>query len=152
MPGDLSLKLGQYYAHPRNRFWQVMAALSGIDPLSKYSDRCDALQQAGVGLWDVIKTCERAGSLDGAIRRGSEVPNDFTGLLRTHDAIKALAFNGTKAFRVFQKLVAPSIQSLPVRLIALPSTSPANASWPFARLVEEWREITRFLAPGEIAS
>ena len=47
MPGDFSLELGQYYAHRRNRFWQVMAALSGIDPLSKYSDRCDALQQAG---------------------------------------------------------------------------------------------------------
>lgn len=152
MPGDLSLELGQYYAHRRNRFWQVMATLTGIDPLSKYSDRCDALQQAGVGLWDVIKTCERAGSLDGAIGRGSEVPNDLAGLLRTHHAIKALAFNGTKAFRVFQKLMAPSIQSLPVGLIPLPSTSPANASWPLPRLVEEWREITRFLGPGEIAS
>ena len=29
LPGDESIRRGQYYAHPRNRFWPLMAKLLG---------------------------------------------------------------------------------------------------------------------------
>lgn len=145
MPGELSLRLGQYYAHPRNRFWSVMGELLGFQPSSSYAVRRNALEGAGVGLWDVISTCERSGSLDGAIVRGSEIPNELAVLAQSHPRIKAWAFNGEKAFAIFSKLVAATVQSLDLDLIRLPSTSPANASWPITKLVAEWRRITPFI-------
>jgi hypothetical protein len=75
MPGAASLAAARYYAHPRNRFWPLMGALCGFDPALDYPLRLAALQAAGVGLWDVIGTCERRGSLDADIVRGSEVAN-----------------------------------------------------------------------------
>jgi len=59
----------QYYAHPRNHFWPLVAAVTGV-PLSDmpYRRRLAALRASGIGLWDAIVACRRHGSLDGAIR------------------------------------------------------------------------------------
>src|SRR5471030_994715 len=75
-PGVASLDVAQYYAHPRNQFWRLMGAVIN-EPLTElpYEQRLITLLQRGIGLWDVLAACERAGSLDTAIRHAT--PNDF---------------------------------------------------------------------------
>lgn len=141
MPGDASLAAAQYYAHPRNRFWPVMGALCGFDPARDYALRLHALQQAGVGLWDVIGACRRAGSLDAAIERGSEVINPVADLIRATGTVQAVALNGAKAAEAFRRQVLPSLDGrmrATLAIFPLPSTSPANAGMSLAKLIQAW--------------
>lgn len=145
MPGAASLASGQYYAHPRNRFWPLMAQLCGIDAAADYPARLRALQQAGVGVWDVIGQCRRRGSLDAHIVRGSEVPNALPQLLQTLPALRLVACNGAAAFQAWQRFIAPQVErAVPVR--ALPSTSPANAAFTLPRLRAQWQAVADALA------
>ncbi len=57
MPGKVSLKAGQYYAHPRNLFWKIIESQFGIGPASPYETRITQLLAARVALWDVLKSC-----------------------------------------------------------------------------------------------
>ncbi len=52
MPGAASLRAGQYYAHPQNQFWPIMAALLGFDPALPYAQRCAALASHGIAVDD----------------------------------------------------------------------------------------------------
>lgn len=146
MPGGASLQQAQYYAHPRNRFWPVMAAVCGFAPDLPYDARLEALQQAGVGLWDVIGRCERKGSLDSAIVRGSEVPNPIGDWLTTHPQVAAIALNGGKAADAFRRHIRPTLpDDTAPATFALPSTSPAHAAMGLPALVDAWRVIAPFL-------
>lgn len=140
MPGAESLRRRQYYAHPHNRFWPIMGALFDAGPELPYAERVARLLSRGVAVWDVLKRCERAGSLDGSIVPASEVPNDFARFLRAHPRIRAIFFNGAKAEQVFQRRVAPSLPALPPRS-RLPSTSPAHAGLPAAAKLAAWRQV-----------
>lgn len=64
MPGVKSLAVAQYYAHPRNSFWRLVESIFGINATLPYEERLRRLGAAGVGFWDVLKHCERRGSLD----------------------------------------------------------------------------------------
>jgi hypoxanthine-DNA glycosylase len=77
MPGAASLAVTQYYAHPRNAFWTILADLVGFDPQLDYVARTQRLVDAGIAVWDVLRSCERRGSLDSEIDRTSVVANDF---------------------------------------------------------------------------
>jgi len=77
MPGIASLQAARYYAHPRNAFWPVMAALTGVSAEAPYAERLAGLMRSGIALWDVLHACEREGSLDAAIVDATSVPNDF---------------------------------------------------------------------------
>ena len=145
MPGSASLRGAQYYAHPRNRFWPVMGALCGFDPEAPYEARFDALRRAGVGVWDVIGRCERPGSLDAAIVRGSEVPNAIGDWLAAHPEVAAIALNGGKAADAFRRHVRPTLADPLPTLLALPSTSPAHAAKDVPALLDAWGAITPFL-------
>lgn len=148
MPGARSLAQREYYAHPQNRFWHVMDALCGAGPKLPYAQRIARLVGAGFALWDVLKHCEREGSLDGSIVRDSEVPNAIASLLERERGIVAVAFNGGKAREAFQRYVLPGLSSQrreSLALVALPSTSPANASIPNAEKLARWRELKRFV-------
>lgn len=151
MPGAASLQAAQYYAHPRNRFWPVMSRLLALDAAAPYSERLAQLQAAGVGLWDVIGECVRVGSLDAAIERNSVVPNPLPGLLAELGALRAVACNGAEAYRLWQRWIAPHLaaaaQALPV--VALPSTSPANAASGLERLALQWQAMCQYLPPVE---
>ena len=127
MPGVASLKAQQYYAHPRNHFWPIMAAVTGLDVAAPYSERVDALTRAGIAVWDVLQTCVRPGSLDSAIQPGTRVPNDFATLFAAHPGIRRVCFNGAEAHNSFRRHVLPGLQLSRLGVVRLPSTSPAHA-------------------------
>lgn len=148
-PSLRSLEMGQSYAHPHNLFWPFMGVLYDAGSEWTYAERIARLHAAGIGLWDVLKECERAGSLDSGIRVRSEVPNDVAALLDAQPTIRAIALNGTKAQQVFQRRIAPTIlaeRSVLPEVLGLPSTSPANASMSRALKLARWRELLRWSA------
>ena len=140
MPGAASLQAARYYAHPRNRFWPLMAALADVPAEATYGERLVALQRAGIGLWDVIGECRRAGSLDSAIVRGSERANALVPLIVSLGQLRVIAFNGATAASLFRRHVEPHLPELrqPVQRIALPSSSPAHAAMGLEVLREAW--------------
>ena len=137
-PGAASLAAQQYYAHPQNQFWRILTAIFAFGPrpdcMDSYEKRSEWLLSKGLGLWDVYAFCERAGSLDSAIRN-PEV-NDFASLARRCPNLVAIAHNGGESFKHAKHTAA---LGLPV--YKLPSTSPANASWSFERKLAAWREV-----------
>jgi hypoxanthine-DNA glycosylase len=127
MPGVASLSAQQYYAHPRNSFWPIMASISGFNASAPYGARVDGLTRSGVALWDVLQSCVRPGSLDSSIQAGTRVPNDFAEFLRGHADIRLVCFNGAEAQKSYDYHVLPHLEIAGLRYVRLPSTSPAHA-------------------------
>jgi len=148
MPGVESLRQQQYYAHPRNAFWDIMGGLFGFGRTLPYPERLQKLKQSRIALWDVAHQCERPGSLDGNIRTGSVIANDFQSFFALHSGIKAIFFNGRKAAELYRRLVLPDLpepwQSLPLH--PLPSTSPAHAAMDYKAKLQAWLQIKAFTA------
>lgn len=139
-PSEASLAARQYYAHKQNQFWKILGEIIGNElgqPLfvMDYAAKQAAVMAAGIAIWDVYGSCERAGSLDSAIRNG--VPNDFQQLENSALAgrLERVCFNGQAAGKF-----APQLQALGFETLVLPSTSPANATWSFERKLTAWRE------------
>ena len=133
-PGVASLDAQAYYAHPRNQFWPLLSVLLRTDFLSlPYAERLVAMVQRGVGLWDVYRQCRRVGSLDSAIRDAEF--NDLASLLEQAPGLRGFAHNGGESARAMRRAAG---LGLPVW--ALPSSSPANASWSFERKLAAWRQ------------
>jgi TDG/mug DNA glycosylase family protein len=151
MPGAASLAAGQYYAHPRNRFWPLLGDLLGFDPALPYAARVRALKSAGIALWDVIGACHRPGSLDARIDPRSIVVNDFAAFFACHRQLTTVCFNGATAAASFRRLALPTVATRALDYHSLPSTSPANASIPDARKRAAWAVIAAALAGGQAA-
>lgn len=137
MPGGASLRQARYYAHPQNLFWPLMERFVGASPGLPYEQRLDRLRSAGIALWDVIASCERVGSLDSAIR--GAVANDFAGFFAAHPALTAVLFNGAAAETTFLRQVPAAVVPAGVRLLRLPSTSPANRGIDTEEKARAWR-------------
>ena len=139
MPGTRSLDAGQYYAHPRNAFWPIMASLLGFEATAPYPQRLDALRHAGIALWDVLQSCVRPGSLDAAIEPGSRVVHDFVAFFAAHPLIRQVCFNGVEAETSYRRYVLPQLSDDGLRYARLPSTSPAHAGLGFDQKRAIWR-------------
>ena len=139
LPGVRSLAAAQYYAHPGNRFWELIGAVIDRDlRVLPYAARLTALAAAGVGLWDTVASAERAGSLDSAIR--APQANDIAAVLASLPGLRAVAFNGQTAARL-----ARAIDFGAAARIVLPSSSAAHAVTLPVKL-SAWLELRRFLA------
>ncbi len=144
MPGKASLNAQQYYAHPRNLFWPIIAALYAAGPPAAYEERLQLLQDHNIALWDVLQSCVRETSLDADIN--GEVVNDFASFFAQHKLITHVFFNGGKAAHAFKRHVQKDhLQNHPVELTLaqLPSTSPAYAARSFEQKLQAWAALRR---------
>lgn len=144
MPGRRSLELNQYYANPQNAFWYIMGNICGASPDLTYSQRCTRLRDAGIALWDVLKYCERQGSLDSRITRETEIPNQLTEFIQLHPTIRAVCFNGNKAAKIFDRSVYPILPDNirgSISLEVLPSTSSANTHHSKLDKLTAWKTV-----------
>lgn len=142
IPSIASLDAVKYYAHPRNAFWSIMSDIFSINPTLSYQNRIEALKTANVALWDVLQQCERQGSLDSAIKKGSRIPNDFSAFLSQHSYIRLIAFNGREAENSFKKHVQSKLNLRAMQLVGLPSTSPAH-TMPLNEKKAAWRSALK---------
>jgi hypoxanthine-DNA glycosylase len=140
MPGIRSLNAQQYYAHPQNQFWRIMGALFETALPEAYTARTAFLLKNGIGLWDVIHSCRRDGSLDTAIRQ--ESAHDLETLFLQYPGIRFVGFNGAKAHDSFQKQIGFRFPELTFR--RLPSTSPAYTRKMEEKLAE-WQIIRAYV-------
>jgi TDG/mug DNA glycosylase family protein len=146
MPGEKSLQMQQYYAHPQNAFWKIMGDLIGAGHELAYPKRVERLKAHGIGLWDVLASCHRPNSsLDSAIT--DMQANDFATLFSAHPSLTHVFFNGGKAEEAYRRFVR---KSLPenygyLRYTRLPSTSPAHAGMNYQRKLEVWQQILDLL-------
>jgi len=136
LPGEESLRRGEYYAHPRNLLWPIIFALFGETPPPAYSDRVRSIGAHNIALWDVCASARRVASADTTI--AAEVPNAIDALLDTHPGIRAVAFNGTTARRLYDRHFA---RRTALTYLALPSTSPAHATIDFSAKLARWAAL-----------
>jgi double-stranded uracil-DNA glycosylase len=140
MPGAESLRRQEYYAHPRNAFWRIIAELFGAGEPGSYEAKKRLLLREGLALWDVAGSCRREGSLDQRIR--DVVPNDFSSLFADCPRISHIFFNGAKAAELFTKWAGPPAG---VKAMRLPSTSPAY-TMPYTGKLAAWRIVAEVLS------
>ena len=141
LPGEASLKAAQYYAHPQNGFWRLIGGVVGHDLAAlPYEERLEALRQSRVGLWDVVASAQRPGSLDAAIRDVEQA--DLNGLIATLPDLRAIAFNGGTAARIGRRILGPTPTSA---LIDLPSSSPAF-TLPLSEKATRWAMLGEHLS------
>ena len=141
LPGEKSLAVQRYYAHPQNRFWHLIGKVIGVElkPLD-YEERLEALLAAKVGLWDTVASAHRTGSLDAAIREAQH--NPLAELAASLPGLRAVGFNG----RTSAKIGMPQLAGTSLALLPLPSSSPAHATMRLAEKEKLWDQLRDFLA------
>lgn len=121
-PSVASLEAGQYYAHPQNWFWRVLARCGVIaDASAPYTERVRQLRRIGLGVWDLYAEVRREGSGDDRIRDATANRVDL--LLRDRGPFPIL-LNGRRE-REWRR----HFGDLEATTVALPSTSPRPLHW-----------------------
>ena len=139
LPSVKSREQQFYYGHPQNRFWKTLAGVLDVPVPDTIDGKKAFLLSHRIALWDVIASCDIAGSSDASIRNA--VPNDLTPILETA-SIRQIFTNGGTAHRLYRKYIYP----LTGREDAvLPSTSPANAARSLDALVDAWQIVREAL-------
>ncbi|KAF5085999.1 hypothetical protein DSECCO2_62090 [anaerobic digester metagenome] len=133
-PSVLSLKAGEYYANPRNMFWNIIESIFSIPLTLPYKERTSLILARNVGLWDVYCSCDRERSAD--IRIKNPEPNDIRWIISQYPTIEVIFLNGREAEKGFKKFF-PDI-SIATRY--LPSSSPAHAVR-LSEKIEKWKVI-----------
>lgn len=186
-PSTTSLAKNEYFAHSQNAFWWIAGDCLGFrrsegiastgkpfalckhilhqEPILSYDDQLKLFTSKGFILWDVVKECERKGSLDKDIKM--EEPNDLRGLCSQYSTIKRIVFaNGFEQCRLFNRhfqdwwlsgdlipgtnevsqkafkkyiLKTRDIRRPQIECICLPSVSPAAASISYIDKREQYK-------------
>ena len=116
-----------------------MAALLGADVPQTVEEKRAFLLANHIALWDVIASCDIAGSSDASIRNA--VPNDLKPILETA-SIRQIFTNGGTAHRLYRKYIYPLTGREDT---VLSSTSPANAARSLDALVDAWQPVCEAL-------
>lgn len=134
LPGERSLQLQEYYAHPQNQFWKIMCSILNEQMPKTYSQKKQMLLHHNIGLWDIVHSAQRDNSsLDSEIKNAN--PNDLEGLLSEYKNIQRILLNGGKVSSLFRK----HFNHLDIETIPVPSTSPAYASMRIQEKIKLWK-------------
>ncbi len=126
-----------YYAHKTNRFWPILSALTGQDA-STLEEKKNLLSSHHIALYDVIESCSIVGSEDSKIKDAE--PSDLS-IITKNANIEVIFTNGNKASSLYKRYLEKEYG----KAIALPSTSSANASMSFERLLEKWIVLKKYI-------
>ncbi|MCI6012128.1 MAG: DNA-deoxyinosine glycosylase [Firmicutes bacterium] len=132
-----------FYGHPQNRFWKVLAELTGEEVPLTIPDKKQLLLSHHIAVWDVVYSCDITGSSDSSIR--NVVSCDLTPVLQ-ESRIRAIFANGSTAAKLYEKYQR---KQTGMEIIPLPSTSPANASCSLDKLKKAWSVIADYLQQDE---
>jgi len=148
VPGLPSLDAQQYYAHPRNAFWPLIAQILDVPLPQDYKSKINLVKGHKIALWDVLHHCQRSGSLDNKIKNTDIKANDFETFFQNHPKIQSVYFNGAKAEAEFTKRVTPFLSEkyAKIRYLRLPSTSPAMAQMTREEKYQKWQILRPDLA------
>lgn len=157
IPGVRSIEQGQYYAHPQNAFWPMLARIyaelacaSGTNAEQwqrgrhhqlPFAQKVQLLEAASIALWDVLASAWRQNSADQSIK--SEICNPVAQLLKDCPTIQKILLNGKKSAKLFSQKILPEIGPQNYQIYHLPSSSPAYASLSFDAKTEAWRQVLR---------
>lgn len=188
-PSVTSLLENKYFGHPMNAFWWIAGDCLGFrrndgitmqgepykftsqlrystEYVIPYSEQIRLFASKGFALWDVVKECQRKGSLDSAIK--GDAPNDIRGFCEQHPSINriVLANGGTacskfnkhfmewwasgelkpganeESLKVFGKFgkICNNFQSGRIECISAISVSPAAAKFSYSHKRDFWDE------------
>jgi hypoxanthine-DNA glycosylase len=145
LPGDASLTARRYYAHPTNQFWKLLGRAIGKELQAlPYEERLEQLAERRIGLWDVIASASRRGSLDQSIRAAEH--NRIAHLLHDYPDLQAIAFNGQTSARIGRRLIGDPPDG--IALIDLPSSSAAH-TMALADKAAVWSRLAQFCSPAQ---
>ena len=133
-PSVASLGKAQYYGHPQNHFWRLVGAVIDESLFEMaYELRLKTLLRHRIGLWDIIGTCKREGSLDSNIRNPGH--NDFSRVTGVAKKLRRVCFNGKTAGKM-----EPVFADWGFETVVLSSSSPAN-TMRFEEKLKEWSRL-----------
>ena len=155
IPGVRSIEQGQYYAHPQNAFWPMLARIypeficaSSIEQWQRgchhqlpFARKAELLEAASIALWDVLASAWRENSSDQSIQ--SEICNPIAQLLQDYPSIQKILLNGKKSGKLFSQKILPKISLQNYQIYNLPSSSPAYASLSFDTKTVAWQQALR---------
>ena len=138
LPSVKSREDGFYYAHKRNRFFLVLSRLFNEEEPLTVKERKSFLKKHHIALYDVIYECDIHGSSDASITNVKVI--DIENILKTYPNIKCIAINGGKAKQLFDRYLLDKVKQ-DIKVIYLPSTSPANAKMNVDELIKHYQKI-----------
>ena len=137
-PSIKSFENNFYYAHPSNKFWKILEAVTTY-PINNRDQKLWLLKEAKLGLWDMVEKCSRDNSLDSSLE--NEEVNDIAGFLEAHPSIKKLAFTGKKSEALFKT----HFSHLEIETVYLPSPSSAYAAMKFEDKVLAYKKALGYV-------
>ncbi|MFA6057809.1 MAG: DNA-deoxyinosine glycosylase [Taibaiella sp.] len=146
MPGVASLKAKQYYGHPDNLFWDIVFRVCSQEwkcdevVYTDYETKQKLLSENNIALWDVLKFCDRKGSLDRAIL--NQIHNDFKSFFAKYPNINKVFFNGKVAAEYFKEFKNEPSIFFNRTFTTLQSTSPSNTTNSFY-ILNQWKQIIK---------
>lgn len=126
-----------FYGHPQNRFWKVIAAVTGEAVPATIEEKKELLHRNHIALWDTIYSCDIIGSSDSSIK--NVVPTNLAPIIN-QSKVSHVFCNGNTSGRYYKKYQQ---DILGLEAVTLPSTSPANAAYSVDRLVQIWKEAVK---------
>ncbi len=134
-PSIKSFEEGFYYAHPRNQFWSILAAIYK-EPVQTKEEKIALCKKHNIALFDSASSLQREAKNSSDTNLKNITVNNFEILLAKYPNIQTILFTGKKAEQIFNK----EYKHLQIKKVLLPSTSPAYASMKFEEKLVKYKE------------